>query len=426
MLVSQLETNMDPFRTLHPLARAWLLDGPLSSHLDAFLALLEQGGYAEGSIEKRLRALAHFAHWMTRCRLVAQQLDEDFVDQFLNHHLPRCDCHAAALRTHGDLSAGLGHLLAVLRQQRVIPERPLPTGPVAEELCRYNAHMRDARGLAARTREGRLSIVGQLLLWKFADRAFTINELQAEDLRSFIAQELNRVNTVSSAAALAGALRAYFRYRSTCGDVVHALLGVIASPARWTLASLPRSLTADEVRRLMAYCEQTRSAPRRLLAMVRLALDLGLRGGEIAKLELCDIDWRAGTLTLKHTKSHRQDVLPLPEATGEALAEYLRHERPTSTIATVFVRRYAPHNQPVGVGAVRGAIGKALRRAGIPQGRSHSLRHTLACRLINSGGSIKEVADVLRHRSLNTSLIYAKLDHRRLAEVALPWPGSAT
>jgi len=99
----------------------------------------------------------------------------------------------------------------------------------------------------------------------------------------------------------------------------------------------------------MTHCEQTRSSPCRLLAMVRLALDLGLRDGEIARLELCDIDWRAGTLTLKRTKSVRQDVLPLPAATGEALVESLRHERPTSTVATVFVRRHAPHDQPVGL-----------------------------------------------------------------------------
>jgi len=131
--------------------------------------------------------------------------------------------------------------------------------------------MRDARGLAAGTREGRLSIVCQLLLWKFSGRAFTVGELQAEDLRSFIAQELSRVNSVSHATALASALRAYFRYRSTCGDVVYALLGVIASPARWALATLPRALTPQEVQRLMTHCEQTRSSPRRLLAMVRLA-----------------------------------------------------------------------------------------------------------------------------------------------------------
>ena len=128
---------------------------------------------------------------------------------------------------------------------------------------------------------------------------------------------------------------------------------------------------------------------------------------------------------MKRTKSQRQDVLPLPALTGQALAEYMRHERPATTLPSLFVRRLAPHDKPIGVDAVSQAIGRALRGAGISRG-CHSLRHTLACRLVNSGSSIKEVADVLRHRSLDTSLIYAKLDLQLLAEVALPWPGSAS
>lgn len=307
---------MDPILSLHPLAKAWLLDGPLSANIDAYIAMLERGSYSEGATEKYVRALAHYAHWMTHCRLSAEQIDEALVEQFLNRHLPRCDCHATALRTHGDLRAGLGHLLDLLREQGVIAELPMPTGPIADELCRYDAHMRDARGLAARTHEGRLSIVGRLLLWKFAGRTIIVAELQPEELRDFIAQEMQRVSTTSHASALAAALRAYFRYRSTCGDAVHGLIGVIASPARWSLASLPRALTAAEVQRLMAHCVQTRFHQRRLLAMVRLALDLGLRAGEIARLDLTDIDWRAGTVKLKHTKSRRQDILPLPAATG--------------------------------------------------------------------------------------------------------------
>ncbi len=416
---------MDSIRSLHPLARAWLLDGPLSPHVDAFQALLERGRYAEGSMDKALRALSHFAHWMTRCRLSADQIDEALVEQFLDSHLPRCDCHATALRTHGDLRASLAHLLASLREQHVILELPGPSGPIAEELCRYNVHMRDARGLAIGTRGGRLAMVGRLLLCKFAGKPIAIGELQPEDVRGFIATELTRVNSVSHASALAAALRAYFRYRATCGDALQALLGVISSPARWSLASLPRALTPEEVQRLLTHCVQAQPTPLRVLAMVRLALDLGLRVGEIARLELADFDWRAGTVTLKGTKPRRQDVLPLPAATGQALAEYLQHERPSSTLPTVFVRRVAPHDKPIGVDMVRSAIGKALRSAGIAHTRCHSLRHTLACRMVNSGSSIKEVADVLRHRSLNTSLIYAKLDLQLLAEVALPWPGSA-
>ena len=134
-----------------------MLDGPLSSYVEAFQALLERGQYAEGSSEKALRAWSHFSHWMTKCQLSAEQIDEAIVEQFLDFHLPRCDCHQAALRTRNDLSASLGHLLALLREQRVIVEPPGPSGPVAEELARYNIHMRDARGLAIGTREDRLA-----------------------------------------------------------------------------------------------------------------------------------------------------------------------------------------------------------------------------------------------------------------------------
>jgi integrase len=188
---------------------------------------------------------------------------------------------------------------------------------------------------------------------------------------------------------------------------------------------LPRALPTEEVQRLEAYCARAKRAPLRLVAMVRLALDLGLRVGEIAKLEIGDFDWRAGTVTLKRTKSQRQDVLPLPAVTGQALSEYMRHERPATTLPSLFVRRLAPHDKPIGVDGVSRAIGRALRSAGISHS-CHSLRHTLACRLVNTGSSIKEVADVLRHRSLDTSLIYAKLDLQLLAEVALPWPGSTS
>ncbi|KQW51172.1 integrase [Pelomonas sp. Root662] len=425
MAISQLEIAMDLIHSMHPLARAWLLDGPLSSYVEAFRALLERGRYAEGSSAAALRGWSHFAHWMTKCQLSAEQIDEALVGQFLDSHLPRCDCNLAALRTRSDLSASLGHLLALLREQHVIVELPGPSGPVAEELTRYNTHMRDARGLALGTREDRLACISLLLQCKVAGKAVAIGELQPEDVRGFIATELTRVSSASHASAVTAALRAYFRYRGTCGDAVNALLGAISSPVRWSQASLPRALTTEEVQRLEAHCTQAKRAPLRLLAMVRLALDLGLRVGEIAKLDISDFDWRAGTVTLKRTKSQRQDVLPLLAVTGQALAEYMRHERPATMLPSLFVRRVAPHDKPIGVDAVSQSIGRALRGAGISRS-CHSLRHTLACRLVNSGSSIKEVADVLRHRSLDTSLIYAKLDLQLLAEVALPWPGSAS
>ena len=116
--------------------------------------------------------------------------------------------------------------------------------------------------------------------------------------------------------------------------------------------------------------------------------------------------------------------MPLPAATGHAIANYLKYERPPTSNRAVFVRNIAPRDQPIGPDLIRKTIRQTYARAGLPYTRSHLLRHTMANRLLAGGSSLKEVADVLRHRSLNTTLIYAKLDSKNLAAVALPWPGS--
>jgi len=415
---------MTKIPALHPTLRAWLLEGPLSAQVPAYVARLRRGRYATHTSGRCLNAVAHFAHWMSMCHLPARMLDEGCIDQFLRYHLPRCDCLGGALRTPSEAHAALVPLLEILRAEGVIARLPAPAGPIADELRSYDAHMRDARGLASKTRSGRLRIVERLLVAKFAGRPVVVGELQTEDIRQFIADQLNALGTTSNAITIASTLRAYLRYRATRGDGVQPLLAVIASPAHWSMASLPRGLKPEEVDRLLSSFTSALPSPRRGYAVVRLALDLGLRGIEISRLQLADIDWRQGTVTLKRTKSRRQYLLPLPTSTGRALEAYLRHERPKTSDAAVFVRRLAPHDEPIGVDAIRRIVRDAFRRVGIPHGRSHALRHTVACRIINQGGSIKEVADVLRHRSLNTAMIYAKVDHGALSGVALPWPGS--
>lgn len=409
---------------LHPAVRAWLLDGPLAAFVPGFIARLKHGGYAPGTVRRCLGALAHFAHWMALCRLPAARLDESRVDQFLRDHLPHCGCPAHAIRHPREAHAALMPLLAILRGQGVIAELPTPAGPIADELRRYDAHMRDARGLAGGTRRVRLRIIERLLIHTFRGGPLRFEELRSADVRRFFAEQMELVNTSSNAASVNAALRAYLRWRATCGDVVQPLLAVLASPAHWTLASLPRALKPDEVDRVLGSFTRTLRSPKRGYAIVRLALDLGLRTAEINRLQLEDIDWKQGTVVLRRTKSRRQDVLPLPTLTGEALEAYVRSERPVTSDRALFVRHMAPHDEPIGVHAIRRVVRDAFRRAGLEHGRAHALRHTLACRLVSGGSPIKEVADVLRHRSLNTALIYAKLDHRALTEVALPWPGS--
>ena len=297
------------------------------------------------------------------------------------------------------------------------------TDPIADELRRYDDHLRDVRGLAAGTRRDRCRIVAQLLRKKFAGGVINMAKLRPVDVRRFIAQQLENSHSHSVASQLASALRSYLRYRTICGDSVAGVIAVISSPVQWKLASLPRALKPDEVQRLLGALPNGRW-PRRGYAIVRCALDMGLRAGEIANLLIGDIDWREGTVMLKGTKSRRQDILPLPMATGQALADYLQHERPATPSPAIFVRRRDSRDIPITTDAVQKVIRRACRRVGLPDSGSHVLRHTLACRLVESGGSLKEVADVLRHRSLETTRIYAKLDTPNLTGVALPWPGS--
>jgi hypothetical protein len=195
---------MPKIPALHPTVRGWLFDGPLAEHVPAYVARLSEGRYAPNTMARSLAALAHFAHWMALSRLSADRLDESRIEQFLHEHLPHCGCAGPAMRHPREAHAALMPLLALLRQRGVISDLPAPSGPIAEELDRYDAHMRDARGLSASTRVNRLRIVQRLLLAKFAGHPLRFDRLSSDDIRHFIAEQLELRNTKSNSSASQG------------------------------------------------------------------------------------------------------------------------------------------------------------------------------------------------------------------------------
>jgi site-specific recombinase XerD len=395
----------------------------LEPHKVAFEHHLRERGHAETYIAVCKRSVAHLASWMGQEHRRLAEIDEALVREFVDEHLPRCRCGAFP-RDRRTTHAALRHLLSVLRGASAIAARAIDTTPVGEELRRYDQYMKQARGLSTNTREGAIRIVGRLLRQRFGGGVVNFATIKPEHVRRFYAEQAQLYKTPASAGVVISSLRGYFRWRATRGDQVHALVGALSYPANWQRASLPKSLKPEEVAQLVASFGEIGPSHLRADAMMRCALDLGLRVGEVARLSLDDIDWQAATLTLRHTKGRREDVLPLPATTGQAIAAYLRHERPAVQHRMVFARHLTPREQLLTVHAVRTIIRRAFARAGLPHTRSHLLRHTMAARLLDGGASLKEVADVLRHRSLNTTLIYAKLDSRSLIEVALPWPGT--
>ena len=403
----------------------WLTDGFIGQFAEIYFQYFEERKYATSTVRCYLSCIAHFSQWATSKQLQLYQVDESLISEFLDKHLPHCCCVKPVCRVRRDLRAALVHLLKVLRINGLIEPPVVSYKPVDIELRCYDEYMRDVQGLATRSRNKKLRIVGRLLRSHFCDREMDLTEITVEHVRQFYAQQSKLYSKpVNAAGCIIPSLRSYFRYRASLGDRTQGLTRSLSYPANWQLSSLPKILSNKEVDQLISTLGQPGHAMRRSDAILRCAMDLGLRSGEIAKLSLDDINWHNGTIILRQTKGQHEDIMPLPVSMGEAIAAYLQHERPVTTSRAIFMRLIAPRNNPVGPDAIRKTIRQAYARAGLPYTRSHLLRHTMASRLLASGSSIKEVADVLRHRSLNTTLIYAKLDSRKLIKVALPWPGS--
>jgi integrase len=227
-------------------------------------------------------------------------------------------------------------------------------------------------------------------------------------------------------AVIAAAVRSYLRYRSfACADDVQKLIAAVPATACWSLAALPKHLTPDEVTRFLATFNQRTVAGLRGYAMARCLLDMGLRASEVAAIQVDDLNWREGTITIRPGKSRRADTLPLPVPTGKAIVRYIRKARPKSESRALFLRHMAPLDLPINAAFVRGHIQQAYIACGLYKRftGTHALRHTAAVRMRCAGASLKEIADVLRHRNLNTTMIYTKVDLPKLAELAAPWPG---
>lgn len=404
--------------------RTWLEDSILQPYVSRYGAHLRRGRYAPSTQRIYLCCVAHFAHWLTgeRCGLTA--IGEAVVDRFLSEHLPGCACPYPVRRLRHELRAALAQLLEVLRADGVGALDPTLDTAVAQELARFDAHMHDVWGLADNTRRRRGRIVGEFLLAHFGDQPISMSKVSATSVRRFVLGEDGR--NAGSIGVIGGAVACYLRFRSISGDRVSELAVAIPRAAHWRLASLPEVLTDAEIDHLLRSFDQPFPSHRRAYAMTRCLIDLGLRSSEVVNLRLEDIDWTDGTIRLFGTKGRRADVLPLPVATGRAIAAYLREERPQTSNHAIFVRHVAPYDEPIEKGVVKRAVLAGYQRCGWTRTGVHILRHSVASRLLRTGAPMKDIADVLRHRSLDTSAIYAKVDLTKLAAVALPWPGSAS
>jgi len=295
--------------------------------------------------------------------------------------------------------------------------------PVERCVHAYEQYLRDVRALASATIVNYVPFVRGFLTDRFGNGRVRLSRLSACDVVRFVQRQAPQLH-LRRAKLLTTALRSFLRYARYRGEVALDLAAAVPVVANWSMPLIPRAIAPDHVRQLLASIDRHTAIGRRDYAIVLLLARLGLRSSEVALLELDDIDWKTGQLSV-HGKRGQRSELPLPVEVGKAIAAYLRRGRPRSTSRRVFLRSKAPIRGFLSQCAIGSIVRHALQRAGIkaPTTGAHQFRHGLATEMLRQGASLREIGEVLGHRHPQTTMIYTKVDLDALRTLALPWPG---
>lgn len=394
-----------------------LRDGPAGPLLESFARSLSDAGYATSTARAHLRAAEHFIYWIEKHSIAIRDANEQVLARF-NDHLKRCRCRHYAHAMEMEVFCGAHLFTCHLRHAGIIAAsspKQLPTPELLESFARW---MRKQRGICDATLYN-YNVHLRELLHRLGNEP---TRLQPSTLRSFLLDR-SRSGTWATAKTCATALRMFLRFLTANGDCAVGLEAAIPTVAHWRLATLPRYLQPEAVERLIASCDQSSAIGRRNRAILLLLARLALRAGDITHLRLSDIDWEKASIQVCG-KGLRQTELPLTQEVGQAIVNYLQNGRPRCKADIVFVRYQAPF-RCLSSAAISMIVARALRQAGIvrpSRGAAHLLRHSAATSMLWQGASLEEIARLLRHRSIETTQIYAKVDVRTLRQIAQPWP----
>jgi integrase/recombinase XerD len=396
--------------------------GLLDIHVEAFLKHLRAEGYAERTLRRKGLIAAAFARWTRREQVAIDDLNDShmaaFVERSPRKRKARVKLELAALRP----------LLEYLRVEAGRPISPLSidASPAADLTRRYMDYLRKDRGLTENSVHVYIPFIRDFLTSQIAGGGcLSPGAFDALTIRSYLlARSVGRSGEYSR--LLATALRSFFHFLFLRGDTRLDLSISVPTVRKWRQSSVPAFLSPEEEERVLASTDRSTSRGRRDHAILLLLARLGLRAGEIVSLELGDIRWRSGEIVV-HGKGRMVEHLPLLSDIGEALALYLREDRGINASRRVFVRMLAPRAGLAGPCAVDHIVRLAFARAGLrpsSRGAAHLFHHSLATTMIRHGASMAEIAEVLRHRSQNSSAIYAKVSFEALRGVARPWPAT--
>jgi len=409
-MIDQFYTNPRVLDRLH--------GGPLGSYTDSFAVWLSEQGYKKSTITYGLRLIGALSCWMQQRGISVDDLNEKTTADFLRER-----------RNHYRLNLAdmpkLDLLLKYLRQYAVIPvpAAVLDNSELGSIMRKFTDYLLKERRLSEATLYNYLPVVRQFLEERFGAQTIMLEKIQQADISGFVLRCTNKLKR-SRVKIVVTALRSFFGFLRLRGYISSDLVSVVPKVANWQCAAIPTWIPIEDVEHLLSSCDQSTSNGQRNYAILLFLARLGLRSGEVVNMTLDDIDWEAGEIKVSG-KGRRQDRLPLPNDVGEALTRYLCHGRPRCSTRRVFIRMQAPFRGFMGRGAIYSIVQRAFDRAGLnpPHKGPHTLRHSLATNMLRKGASLYEIGEILRHRDIDNTQIYAKVDLEALSKIVQPWPG---
>jgi integrase/recombinase XerD len=396
----------------------------LSIILEVFVSDLHGRGHSRNTIHFYVQAVEHFGRWLQQRRILVHAIREDHARRFLFQHLPRCACPIPAARSFRTCRAAIGRLMDTLHRHGFASSpkpRPLRLNATDRLLEQFDHHLDRVCGLSASTRRARQRYARRFLSWRFKRGRLCLRALKPKDLLLFV----NRYActwTRGGIHDLIGGLRSFLRFLEFSEQLPVTLSHAVPKLAPIPANQPPTVLTPEQLDKFLRSFDRKTPSGRRDFAVAICLSQLGLRASEVAGLDIGDLDWRTMTMRLRRTKQQRERLLPMPSKVAQAIAAYLKNGRPASNSRALFVRHRAPLGEGLKSHHVRSVARVAFAHCGIDYTGTHVLRHTWATTVHRRGIDLKLVADVLGHRSLNTTARYAHVNLNELRQAALPWP----
>jgi integrase/recombinase XerD len=394
--------------------------GPWAEHVNTYVILMQEQGYAAGSIQDQVRVITRLLGWLRRMQVELCSLDDTILHRFLRRR------QNAGRSRPGDVAA-LHRFFQMVRRQGAAPKKQseVPLSHKQRLIRKYERYLLEERGLAKATVGNYVAVVDHFLSTRFHRRPLNFFRLRAPDITGFVQHRVHKLRPKRADLLLTG-LRSFLRYLQHQGKIRTDLALCVPSVARWSFAEVPKFLPAATVTKVLQRSKGKTSVRRRDYAILLLLAKLGVRAGAVVALNLEDINWEGAQISIREKGGYRLQ-LPLPADVGEAIAQYLRHGRPCSSCRRVFLRARAPRTGLADRRSISSVVMRALARAEVNSSSkgAHLFRHSLATDMIRHGASLDEIGDLLGHRSPETTMIYAKVDLPSLRILALSWPGGA-